>query len=68
MNKNKRFIMVNSAVVRKIAQTMGVTTRTVHYALSYTNNSALCRRIRKMAIENGGKVYIEADTTTNIEL
>ena len=67
MNKSKRFIMVNSAVSQKIARTMGVTTRAVYYALNYTNNSALCRRIRKMAIENGGKAYIEADTTINVE-
>jgi hypothetical protein len=43
--------------VEEIAKVKGVTSRMVYMALRYQYNSALCRALRVMALENGGSYY-----------
>lgn len=50
----KRFIDITKTNREFIMTAFKVDERTVRYALSYTFNSDLCKRIRKLAIERGG--------------
>lgn len=58
METNNRRIEVSTEVRKKIIKTFGVTGKTVSNALNYTGERGqtdLAKRIRIMALENGGR-------------
>lgn len=46
---------------KKIANRFKVSRRTVYEALKGATDSSLARMIRKAALENGGKAYVELE-------
>lgn len=56
----KKLIDVDSEVKKKISRAFKVTPANVSQALRFKRNSPATRAMRKMAMENGGTLFIEA--------
>lgn len=53
--------LTDTEIRRKIAKTFGVSIPYVSMALSFQRNSETARRIRNMALQNGGKLLREVE-------
>jgi len=57
----KQFIKLEDREARaKICKTYGVTTQALCFALNFKRNSKTATAMRKMALENGGTLYVES--------
>lgn len=56
----RKLIDVDSKTKKKISTAFKVTPANVSQALRYRRNSNATRAMRKMAMENGGTLFIEA--------
>jgi len=63
----RKLIDVDSDTKKKISKTFKVTPANVSQALRYKRNSSATRAMRKMAMENGGTLFIEAPKDMNHE-
>jgi len=63
----KKIIDVDSDTKKKISKTFKVTPANVSQALRYRRNSQTNKAMRKMALENGGTLFIEAPKNLNHE-
>ncbi|MDY3853101.1 MAG: hypothetical protein SO013_09515 [Prevotella sp.] len=55
----KKFISVSKQDVDFICRAFNITDRMVRYALTYTSNTELAQRIRKLALSRGCKPMVE---------
>lgn len=56
----RKLILVDSDTKKKIGKAFKVTPSNVSQALLYKRNSTTTRAMRKMAMENGGTLFVEA--------
>ena len=61
MAKKQRYIKLDKDKVKEIADIKGVSTVTVYAALKFQTDSALAMLIRAWALNNGGKLFEEAE-------
>lgn len=59
--KTMEIIRMPYGGAKKIADRFKVNRRTVYEALKGATDSSLARMIRKAALENGGKAYVELE-------
>jgi hypothetical protein len=58
-------IITNFGEVKKLQVLMHCSKPTVWRALRYNCDNDLARRIRKVALDRGGKIYEEVENSTN---
>lgn len=61
MAKKEKYIKLDKARVKEIAEIKEVSTVTVYAALKFETNSALAMLIRAWALNNGGKLFEEKE-------
>lgn len=61
MAKKERYIKLGKDKVKEIADIKGVSTVTVYAELKFQTDSALAMLIRAWALNNGGKLFEEAE-------
>lgn len=61
MGAGERLIIVDVQLQKEIARSWDVTDKTVRNALNYTSNSPLARRIRRFALQKGGKLFVHQE-------
>lgn len=59
----KKLITASVPLKRLIAKTFEVEEKTVRNALTYRSNSDLARRIRRLALEKGGELYVRQEVS-----
>lgn len=61
MVKKEKYIKLDKEKVKEIADIKGVSVVTVYAALKFETSSALAMLIRAWALNNGGKLFEEAE-------
>lgn len=61
MAKKEKYIKLDKEKVKEIADIKGVSVVTVYAALKFETSSALAMLIRAWALNNGGKLFEEAE-------
>ena len=67
MAQKERFIKLPKEKVDKIASIKNVSTVTVYSALNFTTKTSLAMLIRAWALNNGGKLFVESSTATEMK-
>ncbi len=52
-----KFIKINQETRKKLIKLFDCTRQTIYLSLTYQNNSENAKKIRKAALEMGGKIY-----------
>ncbi len=63
MAKKERYIKLDKEKVKEIAKIKGVSTVTVYAALKFETGSALAMLIRAWALNHGGKLFEEKESS-----
>lgn len=55
----KKIELTDRDARKRIIKTFGVSAMSLSLALNYKRNSEVCKKMRKMALDNGGDYYWE---------
>lgn len=66
--KPKKYINLESAQIKQIAEIKGISERSVYSALRFQTNSPLAILVRSWALNNGGQLYEAKEVQCKVKM